>query len=151
MIGALAIALLVTLAVAIVGWFRPLSPKPPAPPTYNTEKVAVAKTKILVAFEKVHQAVQGNSARDQGSKPNQRLLAAVTAQQALVAETVYLQTTLAEEAAAPNDLKLAIQNLAVVDQSLMIDFLNWRGSPKVDPWLRAGDEATTVAIQGICK
>ncbi|WP_139043282.1 hypothetical protein [Mycobacterium lentiflavum] len=138
-----------TLSVAIVGWFRPVQPKPP-PPTYTSQQVADAKAKVCVAFEKVHDAVRGNFARDQGTDPNQKLLVAVTAQQALLAGSVHLQTTLSEEPATPSDLASAVRKLIDVFQSLTIDYLNGHGSPEVDPSLRGGDEAT-LAIQGICK
>jgi hypothetical protein len=144
-------ALLVTLGVAIVGWFRPLpNNKPAAPPTYTNQQVADAKAKVCAAFEKVHQSVRGNFARNQGTDPNQQLLVAVTGQQALLAGSVYLQTTLSEEPAAPTDLLAAVRKLIDVFQSLTVDYLNGHGSPEVDPSLRAGDEAT-MTIQGICK
>jgi hypothetical protein len=143
-------ALVVTLVVAVVGWFRPVQPKPPPPPTYTGQQIADAKIKVCAAFEKVHQAVRGNFARDQGTDPNQQLLVAVTGQQALLAGSVYLQTTLSEEAATPIDLASAVRKLIVVFQSLTVEYLNGHGSPEVDPSLRAGDEAT-LTIQGLCK
>jgi len=147
----LIVALVATLAVAIVGWFRPVpTSKPPAAPTYTSQQVADAKAKVCAAYEKVHEAVQTNFARDKGTDPNQQLLVAVTGQQALVAGSVYLQTTLSEQPAAPPDLTAAVRKLIDVFQSLTIEYLNGRGSPDVDPSLRAGDEAT-LAIEGICK
>jgi hypothetical protein len=150
MFAFLVVALLVTLGVAIVGWFRPVPTRPPTPPVYTGQQVADAKTKVCAAFEKVHQAVRDNFARPQGTDPNQQLLVAVTGQQALLAGSVYLQTTLSEEAATPADLVSAVRKLVDVFQSLTVDYLNGHGSPEVDPTLRAGDEAT-LAIQGLCK
>jgi hypothetical protein len=150
MFAFLIVTLLATLGVAIVGWFRPVQPKPASPPTYTAQQTADAKAKVCAAFDKVHQAVRGNFARDQGTDPNQKLLVAVTGQQALLAGSVLLQTTLAEEAATPSDLASGVRKLIDVFQSLTVDYLNGRGSPEVDPSLRAGDEAT-LAIQGICK
>ncbi|HTQ22956.1 hypothetical protein [Mycobacterium sp.] len=142
---------MVTLGVAIGGWFRPVSnDRPQVAPTYTTEQVATAKAKVCTAFEKVHQAVRSNFARDKGSDPNQQLLVAVTAQQALLAGSVYLQTTLSEEAATPADLATAVRKLIDVFQSLTVDYLNGHGSPDVDPSLRAADEAT-LSIEGFCK
>ena len=150
MFAVLVVALLVTLGVAIVGWFRPMPYKPPAAPTYSEKQVADAKAKVCAAFGSVHQAVRSNFARDQGADPNQQLLVAVAGQQALLAGSAYLQTTLEEEPATPSDLAAAVRKLIDVFQSLTVDYLNGRGSPEVDPSLRAGDEAT-LAIQGLCK
>jgi len=150
MFAVLLVALLVTLGVAIVGWFRPVPAKPPPALTYSNQQVADAKTKVCAAFDKVHQAVRSNFARDQGADPNQQLLVAVTGQEALLAGSVYLQTTLSEEPATPADLATAVRKLVDVFQSLTVDYLNGHGSPEVDPSLRAGDEAT-LAIQGLCK
>jgi hypothetical protein len=150
MFAVLLVALLVTLGVAIVGWFRPVPAKSPPAPTYSNQQVADAKAKVCAAFDKVHQAVRGNFARDQGTDPNQQLLVAVTGQEALLAGSVYLQTTLSEEPATPADLATAVRKLIDVFQSLTVDYLNGHGSPEVDPSLRAGDEAT-LAIQGLCK
>jgi hypothetical protein len=150
MFAFLVVALLVTLSVAIAGWFRPVQPKQPSPPTYSSDQIATSKAKVCAAFEQVHEAVRGNFARDQGTDPNQKLLVAVTGQQALLAGSVYLQTTLSEEAATPSDLASAVRKLIDVFQKLTVEYLNGHGSPEVDPTLRTGDEAT-VAIQGICK
>jgi hypothetical protein len=150
MLVILTAALLVTLGVAIVGWSRPLPGNPPPPPTYTAKQIADAKAQVCAAFGKVHQAVRGKFARDQGTDPNQKLSAAVTGQRALLAGSVLLQTTLAEEAATPSDLASAVRKLNDVFRSLTVDYLNGRGSLEVDPSLRAGDDAT-LAIQGICK
>src|ERR1700754_5199485 len=50
----LIVALLATLGVAIVGWFRPLPGNPPPPPTYTAKQVADAKAQVCAAHEKVH-------------------------------------------------------------------------------------------------
>jgi hypothetical protein len=150
MFALLVVALLVTLGVAVVGWFRPVPAKSPPAPTYSGQQVADAKTKVCAAFEKVHQAVRSNFARDQGTDPNQQLLVAVTGQQALLAGSVYLQTTLSEEPATPTDLAANVRKLIDVFQSLTVDYQNGHGSPEVDPSLRAGDQAT-IAIEGLCK
>jgi hypothetical protein len=146
----LVVALLVTLGIAIAGWFRPAPYKPPAATKYSDQQVAAAKAKVCGAFDKVHQSVRSNFARDQGTDPNQRLLVTLAGQQALLAGSVYLQTTLSEEPATPADLAAAVRKLVDVFQSLTVDYLNGHGSPEVDPSLRAGDEAT-LTIQGLCK
>ena len=150
MFAFLVVALFATPGVANVGWFRPTPAKPGRPPAYSNQQVADAKSKVCATFEKVHQAVGSNFARDQGTDPNQRLLVAVTGQQALLAGSVYLQTTLSEEVATPAGLAGAVRKLIDVFQGLTIDYLNGHGSPEVDASLRAGDEAT-VAIESLCK
>jgi hypothetical protein len=150
MFAFLVVALLLTLGVAIGAWFRPVPYWPPPGPKYTDQQVADAKAKVCAAFEKVHQAVRSNFARDQGTDPNQQLLVAVAGQQALLAGSVYLQTTLSEEPATPTDLAATVRKLVDVYESLTVDYLNGRGSPEVDPSLRAGDEAT-LAIEGLCK
>lgn len=52
----LIVALLVTLAVAIIGWFRPVPAKQPPPPTYSSQQVADAKTAICAAYQQVRKA-----------------------------------------------------------------------------------------------
>jgi hypothetical protein len=150
MFAFLFVALLVTLGVAIAGWFRPVPAKSPTPTAFTAQQIGDAKTKVCAAFEKAHQAVRDNFARPQGTDPNQQLLVAVSGQQALLAGSVYLQTTLSDESATPADLAAAVRKLIDVFQSLTVDYLNGHGSPEVDPTLRAGDEAT-LAIQGLCK
>ncbi len=69
MFAFLLIALLVTLGVAIVGWFRPVPAKPPTPPHTPPNRSRDAKAKVCAAYEKVHQAVKRNTRRDQGTTP----------------------------------------------------------------------------------
>ncbi|WP_155767941.1 hypothetical protein [Mycobacterium asiaticum] len=131
-------------------WLRPL-PKyePPPAPTYTSQQVADAKAKVCAAFQRVHNAVRGNFARDQGTDPNQQLLVALAGQQALIAGANFLKTTLLDAPATANALTAEVQKIIRVYESLAIDYLNGRGSPDVDPSLRAGDDAT-IAIQRIC-
>lgn len=59
MFAFLLIALFATLAIAIVGWFRPVPAKQPAAPTpqtYSSQQVADAKTSICAAYQKVRKA-----------------------------------------------------------------------------------------------
>ncbi|BBY20120.1 hypothetical protein [Mycobacterium stomatepiae] len=65
MFAVLVVVLLLTLGAAIVGWFRPLQPKPPLPPTYSAQQVADAKSKVCAAYEKAHSAVKGSAAREE--------------------------------------------------------------------------------------
>ncbi|HSS23221.1 MAG TPA: hypothetical protein VLL82_02155, partial [Mycobacterium sp.] len=65
----LVVALLVTLGVAIVGWFRPVPAKPPAAPTYSNQQVADAKASVCTAYEQVRKAGDVAGARNGGSDP----------------------------------------------------------------------------------
>lgn len=145
---------LIAVSVAIGSWVRPPSATSTAStstaPAYTDRQITDAKAKVCAAFANVHQAVRSNFARDHGDDPNQQLLVAVTGQQALLAGSVHLQTTLSEQPAAPAELATAVRKLVDVFQSLTVDYLNGHGSPEVDPSLRAGDEAT-LTIQSICK
>nr|WP_156770912.1 hypothetical protein [Mycobacterium gordonae] len=141
----------VAIGIAVGAWFRPL-PKnePPRAPRYSSQEVAEAKGKVCAVFNNVHQAVRSNFAREQGNDPTQQLVVALAGQQALIAGSGSLQTTLSKEPATPSELASQVRSLIDVYQSLAIDYLNGRGSPEVDASLRAGD-AATLAIQGICK
>ena len=69
MFAFLLVAFLVTLGVAIVGWFRPVPAKQPAPPTYSAQQVADAKTKVCAEYQRVHSAIKASTARDMGTDP----------------------------------------------------------------------------------
>jgi hypothetical protein len=92
MFALLTVALLITLGIAIVGWFRPVPAKPtPAPtPAYSNQQVANAKSKVCVAFEKVDNTVRATSARDKGPDYATQLATAVNVRQSLVAGSQYL-------------------------------------------------------------
>ena len=57
MFAVLVLGLLLTLAVAIVGWFRPLPAKPPSAPVYSSQQIADAKAKVCAEYQKVHSAI----------------------------------------------------------------------------------------------
>jgi hypothetical protein len=151
MFAFLVIALLVTLGVAIVGWFRPLpNNKPPPQPTYSDQQVADAKAKVCAAYQKVHTAIKAGSARDRGTDPTTQLVFAINGQQAILAGSEYLRTTLSEQPATPNELAKTIRRLTDIFQELVVDYQNSMPDSEMEPTLRAGDEAT-LAIEGLCK
>ncbi|GFG75199.1 hypothetical protein MBOT_25640 [Mycobacterium botniense] len=80
----------------------------------------------------------------------QQFAVTVSVEQALLAGSVYLTTTLADQPATPRDLATAVRKLVNVFQELTIDYLNGQGNPELEPTLRAGDDATST-IQGLCK
>lgn len=150
MFAFLSVALLVTLGVAIVGWFRPVPAKPPAAPTYTDQQVSDAKTKVCAAYDKVHSAVKASSARDEGTDPTAQLAFAINGRQALEAGSEYLRTVLASEPATPNDLATTIKKLTDVFQELVIDYLNGQSETQMQAPLQAGNEAT-LTIEKLCK
>ncbi|MGO9383211.1 MAG: hypothetical protein ACLP4W_14245 [Mycobacterium sp.] len=150
MFAFLTVALLVTLGVAIVGWFRPVPAKSPPPPTYTAQQVADAKAKVCAAHDKVHNAIKASSARDRGTDPTAQLVFAINGQQAILAGSEYLRTMLSEQPATPNELAKTVQRLTDIFQELVVDYQNNLSDPEMEPTLRAGDDAT-LEIERLCK
>jgi hypothetical protein len=150
MFAFLVIALLATLAVAIVGWFRSVPAKPPPPPTYTAQQTADAKAKVCAAYEKAHSAVKASSARDEGTEPTAQLAFALNGRQALLAGSEYLRTVLSAEPATPNDLATTVWKLTDVFQELVVDYLNGMNESQMESPLQAGNEAT-LTIERLCK
>jgi hypothetical protein len=148
-IASLAIAL-IALGVAIGGWFRPPPPKAAAKPTYSSQQVADAKAAVCAAYDKVHSAIGVTMGRDGGSDSTSQLAVATSARQALLAGSIYLQTTLSEEPATAPDLAAAIRKLTNLFRQYTIDYLNGRTNADMESSLRDGDE-TTSTINGLCK
>jgi hypothetical protein len=150
MFPVLVVALLATLGVAIVGWFRPVPAKTPPTPTYSNQQVADAKARVCAAYDKVHSAVGVSMARDGGTDPTSQLAVATSARQALLAGSEYLITTLSENPATASDVATAIRKLASLFQQYTVDYLNGRTNADMESSLRAGDE-TTSTIERLCK
>ena len=150
MFAFLVVALLMTLAVAIVGWFRPIPAKTPPAPTYTDQQVADAKTKVCAAYDKVHSAVKASSVRNEGTDPTSQLAFALNGRQALLAGSAYLRTVLSAEPATPNELATTIRKLTDIFQEFVVDYLNgWTESQMASP-LQAGNDAT-LAIERLCR
>lgn len=150
MFAILAVALLITLGVAIIGWFRPVPAKTAPAPAYSNQQVADAKSKVCAAFEKVDNAVRATSARDKGSDYATQLATAVNVRQSLVAGSQYLLTMLNDEPATPADLASNIRSLANAYQLLAIELLSDATDSEKNPTVRSGDEATST-LQNLCK
>lgn len=144
------VALLVTLAVAIVGWFRPAPAKPPAAPTYTDQQVAKAKAKVCAAYEKVRNSISASTARDRGADPTSQLVFAINGQQAIFTGSEYLRTTLAQEPATSSELAKTIRQLTDIYQELVIEYQNNLPDSEEAPTVRAADD-TAVAVQRLCK
>ena len=152
MFAVLSVALLVTLGVAIVGWFRPVPAKSPPAPTYSNQQVVDAKTKVCAAYEQVRKAGDAAGARNGGSDPTSILTVATSTRQVLEVGSRYLMTKLDAEPATPPDLAAAVRKLADVYQEMTVDYLDGlsNSDPELDPLLRAGDEAHST-IEKLCK
>ena len=146
------VALLVTLGIAIVGWFRPAPAKPPPAPTYSNQQVAAAKVSVCAAYEQVRKAGDTVGARNGGSDPTSVLTVATSTRQVLDVGGGYLTTKLDREPATPPDLAAAVRKLADVYQEMTVDYLYGlsNSDPELDPFLRAGDEAHST-IEKLCK
>lgn len=150
MFGFLIIALLVTLAVAIIGWFRPVPAKPPAAPTYTDQQVSDAKAKVCAAYEKVHNAINASTARDRGTDPTSQLVFAINGQQAILAGSEYLRTTLSQQPATSSELAKMVRQLTDIYQELVIEYQNNLPDSEEAPTVHAADD-TALAIQRLCK
>ncbi|OSC39531.1 hypothetical protein [Mycobacterium decipiens] len=146
------VALLVTLGVGIVGWFRPVPEKHPPAPTYTNQQVADAKAKVCAAYEQVRKAGDLAGSRNGGSDPTAILAVATSTRQVLEVGSRYLMTKLGTEPATPPDLAAAVHKLANVYQELTINYLDGlsNSDQELDPLLRAGDEAHST-IETLCK
>ena len=150
----LVFALLVTIGVAIVGWFRPAAgnksaPSPPAP-TYSNQQVADAKAKVCAAYEKVHHAVLANTGRSGGSDPALLLGVAANARIALYDGGDYLVKTLTAEPATPADLAGATRALASAYQELAVAYMTEATDPEIQSSFQAV-ETTGSKVSGMCK
>jgi hypothetical protein len=146
----LIVALLATLCVAIVGWFRPEPAKPSPAPTYTHQQVADAKVKVCAAHEKVHNAIKASTARDRGTDPTAQLVFAINGQQAMLAGSEYLRTTLSQQPATPNELAKTIRHLTDIFQELVVEYQNNMPDSEEQPTVQAADEAT-LTIESLCK
>jgi hypothetical protein len=152
MFAFLLVALLVTLGVAIVGWFRPVPAKPQAAPTYSNQQTADSKRAVCSAYEQVRKAGDVAGTRDGGGDPTSTLAVATSTRQVLDAGSRYLITKLNLEPATPPDLATAIRKLADVYQEITIDYLDGlsNSDSELGPLLTAGDQAHST-IQDLCK
>lgn len=141
----------VAIGVAIGAWFRPL-PKnePPRAPTYSSQEVADAKSKVCAAYTKVHTAIAASSARDMGADPTSKLAFALNGRQALLAGSEYLRTTLVHEPATPIGLATKVQKITDVYQELVINYLNGLRDEQMEETLHDGNDAAR-SIEDFCQ
>ena len=150
MFAFLIVALLVTLGIAIVGWFRPLPAKPPPAPSYSQQQVADAKVKICSTYEQIRRAVVASTSRSGGDDPTATLAVAANARTALYDGGDYLAKTLAQQAATPPELAKAIQALVNSYQQLAIGYM----AEVPDSDLQSARDAVSnagTAVYGLCK
>jgi hypothetical protein len=150
MFALVSVVLLITLGVAIVGWFRPESAKPPAAPTYTDQQATDAKTKSCAAYVKVRNAVNASTDRDRGTDPTSQLVYAINGQQAILAGSEYLRTTLSQLPATPSNLAKAIRQLTDIQQQLVVQYQNNLPDSEEAPTVHALDDASST-VEGLCK
>jgi hypothetical protein len=147
----LIVALLVTLGVAIAGWFYPAPiNKSTAAPTYAPQQIADAKAKVCANYELVRKAVVANTSRNGGDDPTATLAVAANARTALYDGGDYLSKTLAQEPATPAELTKAIQTLVNSYQQLAVNYMaetpDSEQQSSRDAVSKAGE-----AVYGMCK
>lgn len=149
-----AVALLVTLGVAIVGWFRPEGSNRPVPPpaasTYSDQQRVEAKAKVCAAYEKVHHAVLANTGRSGGTDPALLLGVAANARLALYEGGEYLTKALGQEPATPADLAGATRALANAYQELALDYMTEASDTEVQSAFQTV-ESTGSKVSGMCR
>jgi hypothetical protein len=150
MFALLVVGLLVTLAVAIVGWFRPVPVKPPPAPVYSSQQVADAKTKVCAEYSKVHNAIVATTSRDRGTDPIAQQIFGLSGRQAILAASAYLRTVLSAEPATPSELASTIRKLSDLYQEAAIDYLDSLPDAEMAPTVNATDEAA-LKIESLCK
>lgn len=149
MFTTLVIALLVTLGVAIIGWFRPVAAKPSEPSMYSGQQIADAKAHACAAHDKVHHAVGLTSVRS-SDDPTLHLAIATSGRQALDVGGHYLLTTLSQQPATPPDLAAAVHKLANTFLELTVDYVAEVNDSELDPLLRTSNQLT-LTIEGLRK
>lgn len=142
---------LVAVGCAIAAWLRPV-PKyqPPAAPTYSSQQVADAKTKVCAAYTTVHHAVLANTGRSGDDDPATQLGLAANARIALFDSGDYLLKVLAREPAAAAALREATQALADSYQQLALDYMAEASDSNINR-SRQAIETTGSKVSEICK
>jgi len=141
----------VAIGVAIGAWFRPL-PKnePPPAPTYSSQEVADAKSKVCAAYVTVHHAVLANTGRSGENDPTTILALAANARIALFDGGEYLLKILGREPSTAADLAAAVRALADSYQQLALDYLAEATDANIDA-SRQAIETNGSAVREICQ
>jgi len=150
---ALAIAVIATV-LAVVGWFRPTPPPPPAhpsAPTYTEQQVADAKAAICDAFSTVKDEVASNTNRPIPASSDEigTIAIGTNGRLALYAGGDYLLDQLAAQPAAPEELTQSIRSLAHSYKKIAISALDNQSNSALDP-LRHDIDAEITRIGGMC-
>jgi hypothetical protein len=151
--AALATALIAT-ALAIVGWFRPVSVAPAvAPsqsPTYSEQQVADSKSHACAAFETVQRGVKLQTNEAASTDPAMRKAQATSGQLSVVAGGWYLREQL--EPATPASIRSAVEHLAGLLLDLGAHYI--AGVQDSDPTqgaLRSNTVSAFGVVQDLCK
>lgn len=146
----LGIALL-AIGIAIGAWFRPLPKNEPAPaPTYSSQQVADAKSKVCAAYLLVRKALAVTGSRDGGTDSIATLAVATSSRQALAVGSRYLSSQLDEAPATAADLAIAVRKLVGLYQKIAISYLAEIDEAEIDP-LRREAEQPSLDIDRLCR
>lgn len=147
MVTLLAITLIVSIGVAIAGWFRPLPDKNPTSAiTFTNQQVADAKAKVCSAFEKVRSSVSLQTGANSGADPAMTQAVAANARLSLATGAYYLQTRL--DPATPQPLATAIRSFS----DLLLDLAeNALAGSTSDQSLEQQGEAQIAQLKEMCK
>lgn len=142
---------LVAVGIAIGAWFRP-PPKnePPPAPTYSSQEVADAKSKVCAAYGLVRKALAATGSRDGGADPTAILAVATSSRQALEVGSRYISSTLQEAPATAVDLAESVRKLAGLYQAIAINYLAEVDESEIEP-LRRAAEQPSLDIDRLCK
>ncbi|WP_131811327.1 hypothetical protein [Mycobacterium kubicae] len=144
------IAFLLTLGVAMIGWFRPTQTKSTVPPTYTNQQVSEAKASVCAAYGKAHHAVLANTGRSGDNDPATLLGLAANARIALFDSGAYLFRVLAEQPATAADLGDATRNLAKSYQDLALNYMAEASDSELEA-SRQTVEAAGTRVSELCK
>ncbi|WP_428342466.1 hypothetical protein [Mycobacterium sp.] len=141
---------LVAVGAAVAAWLRPVQDRDavaPLTPTFSSQQVFDAQSRVCAAYAKIHHAVDTNASRTGGNDPTAQLAVAVNMRQVYVVGSAHLFTALADEPATATDLAAATRKIAGMFQDLALEGL---ASDDTAPTLAAINQ-TGAMIERQCK
>jgi hypothetical protein len=135
------------LAIAVLGWFRPVQ----SAPAFTAQQTADAKTNVCTAYTVARQAVVINThlVNPRGNDQIGTLAVAANARLALLGGGAYLRDRLDAEPATPADLAKAVKAMAGTTEQLGISYLAGATGTAQDP-LRNNLDKEITAINKLC-
>ena len=148
MIIAIVIAL-IAVAIAIASWFRPATKvETPATKTYSEQEIADAKKTVCDAYGRAFNALTANSR--QPDSPNEGLAVIAHSRIAIHAAATYLNTTLGDQPAAPEEVTTPVKLLANQYQQMVLDQIGGADRTTLDADYKNADTLTS-KISKVCK